>query len=191
MARNESLETRFLEKIKSSSEPNGCLLWIGKRDYKGYGRLVLNGTTRWIRATHAALLIINVIDIEDLPLLRGKVFHTCDNTSCVYTGSGEDDGTYVIDAKEYSRWGHLWIGTQSANMQDMWNKGRCNWQNGNRRDLNGEGSVLAKLNDDIVRRMRSEYQQGVGSYPHIAKLYGVSVMTAYYAIRGITWKHVV
>lgn len=50
--------------------------------------------------------------------------------------------------------------------------------------------ITAKLNDDLVRRMRLEYKFGGGSYTYIGKLHGISVSTAQRAIDKVTWKHV-
>lgn len=49
------------------------------------------------------------------------VLHTCDTKNCY---RNDDVGVYVVNGVEYPRRGHLWLGDQSANMLDMYAKGR-------------------------------------------------------------------
>jgi hypothetical protein len=55
--------------------------------------------------------------------------------------------------------------------------------------LKGEDTPASKLTDDTVREMRELSKKGY-SYGKLAKMYGVTLATATFAIRGITWKHV-
>lgn len=188
------LEKRFAAKVAKERNENGCLLWKGNKNPKGYGLILKDGTgTPLIIATQAALIVIGVELPKDFGHYNYGIFHTCDVPACIYTGSndGGDDGTYIVDGIEYPRWGHLWFGPKKANNRDMWNKGRTNWQVDKMPDSHGTRNVNSKLNDDLVRRMRAEYRYGGGSYTHIAKLHGISISTTQRAIEGITWRHVI
>lgn len=183
-----SLEKRFLDKVKSEREPNGCLLWKGRKSSKGYGLIETGGEgSKKIRATHAALLLIDV-DVSKAPGLR--VFHACDTPICVFVGEVEDEGVYVVNGKEWPRWGHLWLGTNLANTQDMWNKQRSAWQNDKIMLLKGNEHPNSKLNEVLVRRIRLEHKYGGGSFRYLSRLHKVSVPTIIRVIRRETWAHV-
>ena len=89
-------------------EPNsGCLLWIGaNRPPAGYG--VMRDERRiLVPATHVAL------HLDGRPVPKGmQALHRCDNPYCVHAG-------------------HLFIGDQQANVDDMRRKGRDNYKSSN------------------------------------------------------------
>ena len=76
---------------------------------------------------------------------------------------------------------HLRIGTQADNVRDMDNKGRRRWAG-----PHGATHHKAKLTDDDVRAIR----RASGSYPEIAKQYGVSSKMIGFIKRGKSWRHV-
>jgi hypothetical protein len=87
----------FDDRIAPPDE-NGCRLWIGARDSKGYGRVRVGG--RLVNATRV------VWERAHGPILEGLfVCHTCDNPPCC----------------ELS---HLWLGTNAENLRDAAAKGR-------------------------------------------------------------------
>jgi hypothetical protein len=88
-----------LEKF-STPEPNtGCWLWLG--DYNSVGRPRLNeGVGRRRLVTRAVLGLTDP---------RQQANHTCNNGWCVNPS-------------------HLYVGTQSQNIQDMIRAGRAAWQ---------------------------------------------------------------
>jgi hypothetical protein len=49
------------------------------------------------------------------------VLHTCDNHSCI---RNDDEGTYEVGGVILPRRGHLFVGTQRDNLEDMTRKGR-------------------------------------------------------------------
>lgn len=84
--------SKFVEKT------DGCWNWIGGKNHKGYGRILIQG------GSHAAHRIAYFLEFGQWPgeLL---VCHSCDNPSCVNPA-------------------HLWLGTPQQNMDDMVAKGR-------------------------------------------------------------------
>lgn len=93
-----------------------CWLWQGPRDGSGYGSAKIHGRQHrvhrvcWEQAT-------------GLPIPAGMmVCHTCDIPICV---RNDDAGIYEVEGVEYERRGHLWLGTNDANMADMRLKGRA------------------------------------------------------------------
>ncbi len=64
-------------------------------------------------------------------------------------------------------------------------------QAGNRTfgDTRGESNVSAKLTDDNVRQIRSDYAAGSVSQSQLAKIYGVSRANIGWISNGQTWKH--
>ncbi len=92
MTVQERIETR----IKKDS--NGCWLWTGCVNNKGYGALYIRGK---VEGAHRAYWEVYNGSIPD----NMCVLHTCDNPPCVNPD-------------------HLFLGTQSDNMIDKIKKGR-------------------------------------------------------------------
>ncbi len=91
------------------------------------------------------------------------VLHRCDNPPCVNPV-------------------HLFLGTCQDNKDDSIRKNR---------HVHGATQWKAKLNDDLVREIRTKYAAGGYTYKSLAKEYGVSAGSIAFIIRGVTWKHVV
>jgi hypothetical protein len=88
-----------IEKL-SMPEPNsGCWLWLGQLSYLGYGQIMLSPGQRKTKAHRAAWEAFRG------PIGKLHVLHRCDNRCCVNPD-------------------HLFLGTRSDNMLDMYSKGR-------------------------------------------------------------------
>ena len=79
---------------------------------------------------------------------------------------------------------HLFLGTQQDNVADMVQKGRMNHPP-KLGEANGGAKLTAK---DVIEMRRIRSEQG-SSYREIAKLFGVTTMTAQRAIVGTSWRH--
>jgi hypothetical protein len=97
LPRHLTLEQRFWAKVFKRGEDE-CWPWIGSKNKAGYGQLTCDGVH------HASHRLAHELLIG--PLAHRNVNHKCDNRAC-------------CNPK------HLWNGTQSQNMLDALEKGRC------------------------------------------------------------------
>lgn len=151
---------RFWAKVRKSS---GCWEWTASTDTGGYGHFrigsAVNGTSRMVKAHRFSW-----------SLTRGKipkgwsVLHKCDNTLCV-------------------RPGHLFLGTQTDNMQDRKAKQRGNHPVGSRHGR-------AKLTEADVLAIRERYASLNWTQVQLAAEYGVSQPLIGHIVRRVTWRHI-
>ena len=101
-------ETKIRFESKIEKMPNGCWIWTGTKDLKGYGAIRFNGKM------HKSHRVAYEIYVGEIP--KGMLCcHHCDVPSCCNPD-------------------HLFIGTNSDNMRDMYKKGR---------DLHSRGYVAS------------------------------------------------
>jgi hypothetical protein len=97
---------RFYPKI--SINKNGCWIWTGKVQSKGYGELSTGSWKTSNRVVYRAHRLSYLIHVGDIP--EGMhVCHTCDVRLCVNPD-------------------HLWVGTNHDNVLDCHAKGRRRYQ---------------------------------------------------------------
>jgi hypothetical protein len=152
-----SIMEMFNKKIQKA---DGCWLWVGAKNNKGYGQFRVQGKST---LAHRTSWILKNGEIP--PHLN--VLHKCDVRNCVNPD-------------------HLFLGTLKDNMRDCSNKGRLsvNWPG-----YKGEQHKLSKLTVAEVLEIRSdEKQRGYGM--RLAKKYGVSPSTIYDAAKGRLWAHI-
>ena len=155
------LAERFWSRVDKSPRPEGCWLWMGQRlgtMYDGYGFLVVK---RWRRIAHRVAWELTHGTIPEGLL----VLHHCDNPPCVNPE-------------------HLFVGTQSENMKDMYDKGRRQFRPWL---LAGERHPQAKLTLARIKWARTQRENGV-SLSALARRFKVARRTLRSALQGRTWK---
>ncbi len=144
---------RFLAYVFNRG-PNDCWEWLGAISNGKYGHLQLNG--KFIYAHRIAYFLKYGIDPGDL-----CVCHCCDNPSC-------------CNPK------HLFLGTNTDNMQDARQKGRNSY---------GEKHGRAKLTEKDVIEIKRLLRLGV-MHRIIAKKFNVSRPLISYINNNERWSHV-
>jgi hypothetical protein len=154
--------TRFLSKIEKVTE-SGCWIWTGTVDKNGYGHVLINYKT--LKAHRLSWLIHN----GEIPAGQ-LVCHRCDVPGCVNPH-------------------HLFVGTQSDNMQDMHRKKRHTMRDKRwvqRMDVRGAKNPNAKFTEDDVRYIRSSTEKATD----LARKYGVHRNRIYEILKRQTWKEI-
>jgi len=156
---SENFPQRFWAKVKKTE---GCWVWTGAL-MQGYGNIVGKSYGRKFRinfASHRASWVLHFGPIPD----GVYVLHHCDNRPCV-------------------RPDHLWLGTASDNMKDMYQKER-------HPRLQGLKQPLHKLTEAEVLEIRRLYSPELGNGTALAKQFKVCFATIYPIIHRKTWAHI-
>ncbi|HVM93407.1 MAG TPA: HNH endonuclease [Terriglobales bacterium] len=135
---------------------SGCWEWTGYVNKSlGYGEFF------WSRKKGYAHRFSYLIHKGEIP--DGKlVCHTCDNRKCVNPE-------------------HLWLGSISENIKDMWEKGRQVFG-----DQRGEKNGCAKLTESDVKAIRQSRE----SQRAIAEKYGISQAMVHLIKSRKKWAHI-
>lgn len=143
VAHNKSKAERFTGKVVPSE--SGCLEWTGLKNDSGYGIIIIEERRK------RAHRIAYEVAYGEIP--EGKwVLHRCDNPACVNPD-------------------HLFLGDNTANVQDMHRKGR------------GRGGIGPETAYAILWRWASGEPRR-----KIAAEYGVSLHVVKDIARRKTWK---
>jgi hypothetical protein len=154
------LEKRFWSKVNRPSL-HKCWEWTSGTNNNGYGQFTVNAKIGK-RLSHR----LAYADKHG-PIPHGmNVLHKCDNRLCVNPG-------------------HLFLGTQKDNMQDMLAKGRRTYTN-----PRGEKNGRAILTPEQVTELRIAYVRGETSAA-LANRFGVAIGVVYPIISGRNWKHLI
>lgn len=148
----------FWLNVSKGDGPDACWVWVGRRDGRGYGGLSVHGL-EWKAHRFAYAHLVG-------PIPEGlHICHHCDNPACV-------------------RPSHLFLGTQTDNMQDAIAKGRFVMP----RSPIGVNHHNARLNDEqvraIMRLSRTTSQRQLG------RMFNVDKSTIVDILIGKTWRHV-
>lgn len=146
---SEGFAARFWAKV--SVTPN-CWEWSAALDADGYGRVSAGSRGAGMLQAHRASWCLTFGDVPE----GQSVLHRCDNRRCV-------------------RPGHLFLGTQRENAQDMAQKERGNTR---------------KLTASEVIQIRFASSRGE-SRSALARRYGVGRSNIGSIARRETWQHVV
>lgn len=166
-----TVEERFWAKVDKSAGADGCWMWTGNREKKGYGHFTIG--QKVVKAHRFSWLTQRGEIPEGL-----LVLHRCDVRACVNPA-------------------HLWLGTNGDNMADMRQKGRAASGDQSPRRLNrdryaaiarGEQSGRSKLRADQVREIRKRHAAGE-AIRALKREFGMSQWCIQAIVRRITWKH--
>jgi len=165
-AKLESLKRRLWAKVVKHED--GCWVWIGLVNPKGYGRIGV-GRNEGMRLAHRVAW-----ELTHGAIPVGKcVLHKCDVPACVNPE-------------------HLFLGDRADNNVDMMRKGRANfiaWKSvRNRR--HGSQVPNSRLTEAKVRLIRIEYESGGTSFEKLAKKYNVGSTTIEHIVKRRKWAHV-
>jgi hypothetical protein len=119
------VKDRLLEKIVAGS--GGCWVWVGQKDWKGYGKIKLNGRTMGVHRVSYELHVGPIIPPDSY------VVHSCDVPACC-------------------RPDHLSLGTPRDNERDKIAKGR---RPSTRGSNHGTAKLLEADVHDIRRRLKA------------------------------------
>ena len=148
---------RFWSKVDKNGS-NGCWIWKAGDNGDGYGKFYIHVESGYPqRYAHHVSWVLAYGDIPD----GLWVLHKCDTPACI-------------------RPEHLFLGTQTDNMQDAAQKGRVK---GGKR---GEGAGSNKLKEYEVLEIREMMKNGVPQN-EIARRYSVSPTTILYIKCGRLW----
>lgn len=152
---NVSETQRFFKHVKKMK--NGCWEWTGQLHPTGYGRFIFQGNRGFL--SHRVSWIIHNGELSSDLL----VCHKCDNRKCVNPD-------------------HLFIGTNSDNIQDRTLKNRSNRPFGNK-------FAPRKLKENDIPKIRKLLSEGF-SQKEIGEKFGVSRSTIYKIKIGERWKNI-
>lgn len=154
MGKLENLEKRFWSKVDRGKKAE-CWEWTGSiRKKMGYGVFWMTSDNN--RHAHRVCW-----ELVNGPIPDGKlVLHHCDNRRCVNPT-------------------HLFLGTQSDNVNDRVKKGRS---------ACGEGHGMSKLTENDVRELRRRF--GSTTLVSLAKEFGISVTHVCNIVHRKNWTHV-
>ena len=144
--------------INKSIKRNGCVLWTGWVNPKGYGRMYVGKSSdgkKTMALVHRVAWMLKHGAIASGLL----VCHKCDNPACIQTS-------------------HLFLGTDLENQRDSINKGRA-------RKARGQRNGKVRLSDKDVSRIRQMRMAGL-MYREISALVKTPVSTIGGICRGRT-----
>ncbi len=140
----QALDFKDLSKINKKS---GCWEWKKAKDASGYGRIFRLKKTMFAHR-------LSYIKYKGLIPNKMEICHTCDNKSCVNPD-------------------HLFAGTHTDNIKDIYKKGYGNKGGYQLKVFCGEGNPNSKLTRDNVKTIRERYSEGV-KQNELAKKFKVS-----------------
>jgi hypothetical protein len=145
-------KNRFYSKVTIPQTEDGCMIWNLAKNRQGYGVMVHEVSKTMLAHRYSYELFVG--EIPD----GMCVLHKCDNPLCV-------------------RPDHLFLGSHSDNMQDMFSKGRGNTFNNVKLDMNKVKDIRKRLENKESRAS-------------IAKSYNVCVKTITDIKLNKSWKAV-
>lgn len=155
------IATRFWKKVDTSQE---CWLWqagVGVDGYGKFGLVRLDGR-QYICHAHRVAYLLEHGEVPD----ELGVCHRCDIPLCV-------------------RHAHLFLGTQTVNLQDMTDKGRRRY-----REHPGVENGRALCTEEQVLTIRDLFDTGVATRAELARRFGLGWKTVDDIVKRVHWKHI-
>lgn len=156
MPKPQPLEVRF-SKYLGTPTATGCVPWTGRTVGRGYGQIDSGGGKGRGLLSHRVAYELAYGAIPDGQL----VLHKCDNPPCCNPE-------------------HLFLGTHSDNVADMYSK---------RRGIHGERAPHARLTESLVLDIRAKHAAGAKQNA-LAAEYGVSTTAMNSVILRRSWRHI-
>lgn len=151
-------ETRIQKYWQRVQKTDTCWWWIGTKYPNNAGTFY--GCIRWgsnyIPVTHVAWYLVTGM------WPKNQINHYCHNPLCINPE-------------------HIYDGTQSENMKDMYDAGRQRFRN-----QKGQCNPNSKLTIKDVKQIRALFAKGL-TQTEIAKEYNVSVPNIHFIVRNKTW----
>lgn len=160
------MKMRFMAKV--AVQENGCWMWTGGKDRKGYGKFSVGNSRNPDGTRRNSMVSAHRVSYEMFkgPIGEGLfVLHKCDTPGCVNPE-------------------HLFLGTNIDNMLDMDAKGRR--VNG---PSYGSDHANAVLNEKQVMEIMKLLESRSPTQRKIAEMYGVSRATINHIKTGRLWGH--
>ncbi len=143
----KNLDTTDFPTHYTENKITGCWNWNTPNKQRGYGNY------KRLPAHRVAWFIFRGVDP-----IGSYVLHTCDNRRCVNPD-------------------HLYLGTQSDNMRDMWERKRRKYNNGR-----------AKHGWPKVNQIRELYATGKYSLAELGREFGMNRSLVYKIVNNHIWK---
>jgi hypothetical protein len=153
---------RFWDKVRKPSDEDGCWIWTGTTNNKGYGMFAVETGVTVTAHRYSYKLAHPYTKVTKGMALC--ILHSCDNRRCVNPK-------------------HLRAGTPKRNTAEMVRRGRAPKKG-------GKAHGNAKLTWQIVRNIRHNYTGKHGERQALCKLYGVGKATMRDLLSGRSWKEV-
>lgn len=170
-------EERFQAQVNQTET---CWLWTGKLA-RGYGRIDHDGVSR---PAHSYAFE----QASGEPIPDGFIVcHVCDVGACV---RNDEPGIYTVLNVDYVRYGHLWLGTDTANMADMLRKGRHGRMLHPESCPRGEHHPMARFTERTIREMRAMYANHEATQVELAIIFRTTQATVSKIVRRDSWQHI-
>lgn len=156
------------EMVERLEGKDGCWLWRAPIAADGYGRFGCSTYGEGGRKTYPAHKVSWELATGEKVRTGLLVCHHCDNRRCI-------------------RPSHLFVGTHTDNMRDMWAKGR-GW-NHKPPVMRGENSMQSRVSAAQVIEFRRLFLTGI-SCRELAKQFNLGHCLVSNAVSGRSWAHI-
>ena len=162
---SQTFQTRYWSKV--SKQPNGCWLWQGTVNNRGYGQIHVCRISGKVQTMSVHRISWIISTRSEVP--QGKyILHLCNNKlpRCCNPA-------------------HFEVGTQLENVRQMDREGRrvsCNPK--------GEAHPRAKFTKEQILDIREKYASGNFTYPQLGDIFGVGRTYISKIVRRVLWDSV-